>query len=60
MDGKELFYETVTGIDKLELCNQYYIAGVVKGMLTKVQQSMKQEEEVEHRQRNSSFICLEK
>ncbi|MEH7150545.1 hypothetical protein CN404_04235 [Bacillus thuringiensis] len=60
MDKKELFYQTVIGIDKLELCNQYYIAGVVKGMLTKAQQPMDQEEEVERGQMNSRFICVEK
>ncbi|MEH7151257.1 hypothetical protein V7095_12660 [Bacillus thuringiensis] len=41
-----MFYETVTGIEKLELCNQYYIAGVVKGMLAKVQQTTKKDEKV--------------
>ncbi|EEM44213.1 MULTISPECIES: hypothetical protein [Bacillus cereus group] len=56
MEKKELFYETVTGIEKLELYNQYYIAGVVKGMLTKAQQLMSQVEEVDQEQRNSKFV----
>ncbi|WP_179884220.1 hypothetical protein [Bacillus toyonensis] len=56
MNEKELFYETVTGIEKLELYNQYYIAGVVKGMLTKAQQPMSQEKEVDQGHRNSKFV----
>lgn len=56
LEKKELFYETVTGIEKLELYNQYYIAGVVKGMLTKAQQLMSQVEEVDQEQRNSKFV----
>ncbi|MCQ6528995.1 hypothetical protein [Bacillus mycoides] len=44
MNEKELFYETVMSLKKLESHNKYYIAGVVKGMLAVAQLRTNKEE----------------